>query len=169
VRQMVFVGDRVALVTALNRAAMSDRNAYLVSAERVVPLGPASLVSVIGSDRVMTVERERAVQRDAQTGSVVMTYEVSNITALEVSLDGEQIALGLRSGVIERIESKTGKRLGILVGHASAVQTMSFTSDGKRLISMAYDRNLRIWDLPRARELFHYVGIEGTPRTIRIS
>src|SRR5262249_44333585 len=72
------------------------------------------------------------------------------------------------SGVIELVELSTGNSLGLLIGHTGPIRAIAFSSDGKRLVSMALDHSLRIWDLAASRQLFRYVT-RGIPVSVEIS
>jgi serine/threonine protein kinase/WD40 repeat protein len=168
VRQLIVVGDEVVVVTARNLASALDRTAWLVSATRVQELGPAYDVAAAGPARFVVLDPTRASLRDA-TGAILWSYEATNIVACAISAGGDRVAFGLASGAIVLADAATGQRAGLLIGHTGQVSAMTFAPDGQRLLSMAFDRELRIWDLRRAREQFHYVGFEGSPSTIRVS
>jgi WD40 repeat protein len=54
---------------------------------------------------------------------------------------------------IHLIEPKTGKFVKALKGHKGTVKGIAFSNDGKRLVSMADDRLLKIWNIEKAQEL----------------
>lgn len=60
------------------------------------------------------------------------------------------------------------KRLGegqalVLRGHTEAVHSLSFSADGSRILSAAYDRTARLWDAETGRPLCCLPNVEGWP------
>lgn len=70
------------------------------------------------------------------------------LTALAVSPDGRVLASGsgFEDPTIRVWEAATGRRIDRLVGHTSWVCKLTFTRDGRRLISAATDQSIRFWD-----------------------
>jgi len=74
----------------------------------------------------------------------------SCINSLAFSPDGSLLAAALDSGWIELYDMQIGKNIGALEGQTtSEVWTICFSPDGKRIISGALDRAVRIWDVQR--------------------
>jgi len=74
----------------------------------------------------------------------------SCINSLAFSPDGSLLAAALDSGWIELYDMQNGKNIGALEGQTtSEVWTICFSPDGKRIISGALDRAVRIWDVQR--------------------
>jgi len=74
----------------------------------------------------------------------------SCINSLAFSPDGSLLAAALDSGWIELYDMHIGKNIGALEGQTtSEVWTICFSPDGKRIISGALDRAVRIWDIER--------------------
>jgi len=74
----------------------------------------------------------------------------SCINSLAFSPDGSLLAAALDSGWIELYDMHIGKNIGALEGQTtSEVWTICFSPDGKRIISGALDRAVRIWDVQR--------------------
>jgi WD40 repeat protein len=64
-----------------------------------------------------------------------------------VSADGVVLAAGLGSGVVELWDLVSGAPLGQLTGHTNTVQDVSFSADGRRLVSAGFDKSARVWDV----------------------
>jgi len=74
----------------------------------------------------------------------------SCINSLAFSPDGSILAAALDSGWIELYDTEIGKSIGALEGQTtSEVWTICFSPDGKRVISGALDRAIRIWDVKK--------------------
>jgi len=72
----------------------------------------------------------------------------SCINSLAFSPDGSLLGAALDSGWIELYDMVKGKMVGALEGQTtSEVWTICFSPDGKRIISGALDRAVRIWDV----------------------
>ena len=159
--EVVVVGGAVIVST-------EDRRAWLASAQGVTELGPARLVAAAGADWFVTVEAGRVVLRDP-SGAATASYDEGQVRSFAITEDGTRIALGLASGAIVLVEVATHKRLGLLTGHTGTVHNLTFSPDGTRLVSLAVDRNVRVWDVAHARELVHYVGLDSSPLDVRVS
>jgi hypothetical protein len=94
------------------------------------------MVTALDHDRFITVDKKHAVQRDS-SGAVVRTHEIANISAIAANGDGKQIAFALPNGSIEVFDANNGNRTALLTGHTSAALAMTFSADGKRLVSMS--------------------------------
>ncbi|HEY0992820.1 MAG TPA: hypothetical protein VGD80_37455 [Kofleriaceae bacterium] len=148
--------------------SFDDRKAWLISAERVKEVGPVRRIAAVDADHFLVIEATRATLRDAN-GAAGTVYDIPGITAFAATGDGARLAFGLAGGVIELVQARDARSLGLLSGHTGAVQRMTFSADGARLVSLALDRRVQIWDVSRSRELFHHVGIEGTPANVQFS
>jgi serine/threonine protein kinase/WD40 repeat protein len=155
-----WVGDRVAVNT--------ERAAVLAGPDGARPLGRIRKLAALGPDRLAVVEARRVVVRDT-TGDTDHAFELPDVTAVAVTRDGRRVALGVRAGFVEIDDVASGRRLGLLTGHTSEVVAAVFTTDGKRLATMATDHSVRIWDTESSRELVHHVGIDSSPHELRLS
>jgi WD40 repeat protein/tRNA A-37 threonylcarbamoyl transferase component Bud32 len=136
------------------------------AAARVV--GPAGEIAALDEARFAAIEPRRVTVRDP-AGEVQQTFELPDVTVAAVSPDGQRIALGVRSGVVEIDDLSTGRRVGVLAGHTARVVAAAFTPDGARLVTVSGDHSVRIWDLARARELVRYVGFDSSALHLGIS
>jgi WD40 repeat protein len=128
---------------------------------------PGSAVAVSPSGRVL-VSRDAG---DARTGKEVPVWEQAtgrtickldckpeqtDGAPLVVSPDGKYIAGCLEREVIALWDAFTGKQLGKLEGHRGDIGSLSFSADGRFLVSASADTTILIWDwkaiLPRSPE-----------------
>ncbi|KAG8825491.1 hypothetical protein FRC18_010263 [Serendipita sp. 400] len=68
-----------------------------------------------------------------------------------------------RAGDIIVREQKTGKKTSVLQGHKRSVIHLSFSSDGKKLVSVSFDQTVRVWDVEAGGPLESiFPGYTGT-------
>jgi WD40 repeat protein len=96
---------------------------------------------------------------DAQTGierSSLSAFE-QGIASLAFSPDSELIAASPLftevETVIKLFSTTTGTEVAKLTGHVSWIPSVTFTADGKRLISAGADQTVRIWNIAERQEL----------------
>ncbi|KAL6233540.1 WD40-repeat-containing domain protein [Aspergillus navahoensis] len=84
---------------------------------------------------------------DISTGIAQQTLGVlDQVTCIEFSSDGDLLAYGLRSGMIQRWSFTTGASLPTLSGHTGPVVRVAFSSDDKILASASADGAITLWD-----------------------
>jgi WD40 repeat protein len=113
---------------------------------------------------------------DAQTGRELLTFKKHSgqVNSVAFSPDGKRLASG--SGTWDQTAAKggyvavelkvwdaqTGQELLALEGHNTAVRTVVFSPDGKRLASDADDdATVRVWDLQTGKKLLSITGAGG--------
>ena len=55
-------------------------------------------------------------------------------------------------------DAATGRLVREFVGHDHSVRCLTFTADGKRLVSGSLDKSVRLWDVATGKELSKVVG-----------
>lgn len=70
------------------------------------------------------------------------------IESLAISPDDRWLIVGQREKPISVLDLQSGAELLKLVGHTGIVFGLSVTAGGRRLVSAADDRSMRVWDLP---------------------
>jgi WD40 repeat protein len=102
---------------------------------------------------------------DLETGELVDRFQiesVENISAVALSPDGGKVL----TGVLDRVEGdwvrlwdlETGQLLESFPGHETAAIDMAFLSDGKRAVSVSWDRSLILWDIESGEMLRRMSG-----------
>jgi eukaryotic-like serine/threonine-protein kinase len=83
--------------------------------------------------------------------------DADGLTGLAVSPDGKVVATAGRRldlpGTVRLWEARTGRDLGTLTGHAGTVAAVTFSPDGRRLVTGGQDHTARIWDAATGREM----------------
>jgi WD40 repeat protein/class 3 adenylate cyclase len=101
---------------------------------------------------------------DVKTGEELYSFDISHevssaigqIEANAYSPDGTRLAL---PGVI--YDADNGKALFLLPGHTEEVTSLSFNSDGTRLITASNDNTVKIWDMGVSSEVLTLSHPEG--------
>jgi WD40 repeat protein len=93
---------------------------------------------------------------DVRAGTVIWSQPAhkESVSTLAVAADGHTVASasGYSSNDI-KLWDDHGKPLGTLSGHTAWVSGLTFSPDGKFLVSCGSDQTLRIWDYANRREL----------------
>jgi WD40 repeat protein len=104
---------------------------------------------------------------DAHTGVELHTFTASDAgwprarrNGLAYSPDGKRLACGDNEKVVV-LDAETGQELVVLKGLTGGVLAITFSPDGKHLVSQAGDGKTRIWDVQSAQELLTLEGWGG--------
>lgn len=96
-------------------------------------------------------------------------YRTNNINrVLDVSPDGNWLAVGSDDNRIYLFNLKSAAQPRILEGHAGWVGTLVFSDDGSRLFSAGSDMTILKWDIAGSRSTIFYKGAV-LPRCLDIS
>ena len=69
-----------------------------------------------------------------------------NPEPLIFSPDGTILVNGLNHGAIQLWDVTTGNQIAVLDGHTKEVETLTFSSNNKTLVSTAMDGTILLWD-----------------------
>ena len=100
---------------------------------------------------------------------------IREITAQEVPMvicfsdDGEYLAVGFSSGLIEIRAVSTGDNVRSYSGHSAAISTMGFSADRQTLVSSSQDNTLRLWNVDSGESLRNLSGSNGNITSIAIN
>ncbi len=118
----------------------------------------AQITDVIAnkSGEIITSSHDKTIRVwDSKTGKekrkILGLIEKGNggmIFAIALSPDEKQLAVGgyLKNNVIRIYNYSTGELIKILKSHTNGVTDLSFSSDGKYLISGSFDKTAKIWE-----------------------
>jgi dipeptidyl aminopeptidase/acylaminoacyl peptidase len=69
------------------------------------------------------------------------------VSSAAFSPDGQRIVTASADKTARIWDAATGKPIGELRGHDSAVRSAAFSPDGKRIVTASFDKTARIWDV----------------------
>ncbi|MEP7195701.1 MAG: caspase family protein [Saprospiraceae bacterium] len=100
---------------------------------------------------------------DLQSGSKLKSFgNLKNpISSVAISQDGKYIASGDNEGKIE-LHKKDSNSFHLLLGHTSKIFSLSFSADGKYLISASEDETTKLWHVDKSKELATLISIDDT-------
>jgi WD40 repeat protein len=174
VRQLFFRGDgRQLLALSAERGALVARLYDTATAKEVQtysrPMGVGMMFLPDGrliertGDKVCEVEggRELFVLRSKHPrGFVTVTFspDGSRLATAEITTGTGNAGDVRVPGEARLYDTKTGRLLHELRGHADQITCVAFSPDGKWLATGSEDKNLKIWDVETGRELLTYRG-----------
>lgn len=121
--------------------------------------GHASAIHGIASDRtnqlVVSGSYDGTVKMwDFSTRELKNTIEIgSSVTMLQLHRENGLLAVAADDLVIRVYDTECGGSTLVrkFLGHTNRISDISFSSDGRWLISAAMDSTVRVWDLPQGR------------------
>ena len=117
-----------------------------------------------------TKSKEVRVVKELQAGWGQCSCTVAlGSRSYSISYWNTTIAVGLQSGDIIILDAMTGSITAILSGHASEVNSVSFSSDGKLLASGADDDIVKLWDIQTSGIIKEFSGHQSHVWSVSIS
>jgi WD40 repeat protein/tetratricopeptide (TPR) repeat protein/tRNA A-37 threonylcarbamoyl transferase component Bud32 len=114
-----------------------------------------NLAQFPGDDKLVAGGAEQIVVIDAAAHRVEQSFRVPGMTCLALSRGGT-VATGHSDTRIRLFNLASGKPLGELEGHVAPLNSLAFSPDGRRLVSVAGDRAIKIWNVATGRELLTF-------------
>ena len=119
------------------------------------PTGRLAIAPALESVIVWNIKQCTVVQRLRPEGSS------SEVTALELAPDGENLAVGHADGSIRLWRLSDGTERVKLSGHSSAVSSLRFSKSAALLLSGSLDTNIIVWDVVAETGLCRLRGHRG--------
>ncbi|KAH6907740.1 WD40-repeat-containing domain protein [Coprinopsis sp. MPI-PUGE-AT-0042] len=88
--------------------------------------------------------------REAMVACICLRHRV---TAVAVSSDGVNTAVGLADGSVQIWDLSTGEEVRVLKGHTRDVTGVAYSPDGTHVVSCSQDKPLRLWDVSTGEEV----------------
>ena len=158
--------------------AIADYNAQKLATEKAV----AEAEKAVAEAKKAAAEKTAAITDALRKGDWqrVLALDPTNLAAIKIKLatkEAEQLAATRAKKELDIMNAKkavAGKMASatafILKGHFGAVNSVSFSPDGKRIVSGSRDKTLKIWDAHGGdRELLTLKGHSGSVESVSFS
>jgi hypothetical protein len=104
---------------------------------------------------------------------VIASTENANLVTF--SPDGQRLAIASHTNITsiwpidDLMDNEATSPLSELRGHSDVITSISFSSDGKRLVSLSQDESIRLFDVDLGYELFRLDSDKGTNGIVKFS
>ena len=101
-------------------------------------------------------------------GTCSRTVSLSSHTQ-DLSFWNNTIAAGSKCGDIIFLDAVTGSQTAVLSGHTGEILSLTFSSDGKSLVSGSRDKTVKLWDVQTGGTVKTFHGHTGLVYSVSIS
>jgi WD40 repeat protein len=112
-------------------------------------VGSVLLASVADNARLLAEvqpETGAVTVQEAASGQVVRTFHVDGAVYVAFAPGGRLLAVSAQGGGIVILDVATGRELARLQGHRGDAPQVSWSADGKRLVSFGKEKTVLLWD-----------------------
>ncbi|KAH8672389.1 hypothetical protein BGZ61DRAFT_362417 [Ilyonectria robusta] len=99
----------------------------------------------------------------------IRSFEIDFVCGVDFSVDGQHLAVGLKSGDIGLWDVDSGVHVQTLHGHNTTVNDVAFSPDGKLLASASDDETVKMWDFKKGECIRTMHGPEGGVTSLSFS
>lgn len=129
----------------------------------------ASLASRPNSSHMAIVtEGQQTLLIDSKSRRTLATIPVQGtVTAIAFSPQGDQLAVGVEQAVTyvwpvdSLIDNASAAKPLTLIGHIASVNAISFSPDGRRLVTCSRDESMRMFELHTGSEILAFSSVKG--------
>jgi len=119
--------------------------------------------------RIVTGSLDGSVRLwDAETMKLISNWTVCATNHLAFSQDGRYLAVSCTGYLLYLYDAVTGRRVATLT-HERPLYRANFSPDGRRIVTISYDRTLRVWDLGTSLLLRTIPITRGEPMDAKFS
>jgi class 3 adenylate cyclase/WD40 repeat protein len=163
-------GSTVYFAWTLENQNNTDGPAYLDSWDvatgehRVVPLGSKGMdgAALVSGSRVMVVTDTAVITLDGRTLQTIRSVRLNlGFTYVAVSPTGDTLAVGVGGDTFSLVDLATGIRTPAAGSHAAQIDNITFTPDGRRIVSGGDDGAVIVWDATTAAPIETLSGHSG--------
>jgi WD40 repeat protein len=110
----------------------------------------------------LTMDRYFARVWDVDNGSLQYSLKINNHLDTDVIIFSPDSKFLLNSinndglGIVKICETISGKTVRELKGHTNSLNSVSFSSDRKKVITGSHDKTVRIWDVDTGDEIYNF-------------
>jgi WD40 repeat protein len=91
---------------------------------------------------------------EAATGKEIRRYRLNHVVwSVQFSPNGKRLALTCGS-LVRLWNVETGQEINPQVGHQGSIHCVTFSPDGRQLVSGSSDETIRVWDVSSAKEVY---------------
>ena len=122
---------------------------------------PDGLQVLSSTSGALVVEEDAFLQVwEISTGKELRKFELPKSRGFKAATPGWRSYLSVNedSGTLQLWDCQSGKELCRFEGHKGCVEGVSFSRDGRRLLSGGFDQTVRLWDVASGKELRRLLG-----------
>jgi len=163
VRRLHWSPDGQTLIVGLDDSDVQLWNVADATLRAVVDLPNSRMkqsdLSSDGSTLLIGSESGKVHVIDLTRRRIVDTWPISDMPVSPLFVPGEdRVLVYLYDGTIEIRSRSTGQMLRSLEAHDRSIRSISFSPDGRRMVSSTYDGEPVVWDLETFRQLIRLGG-----------